>query len=332
MASVAELLTNFKTLMHQWFPFTTEMNSAINNVEDRIDDVALEIFKKTGVIDKLEACSTIVDLETVVHNELQILAESYEDWLSENGVEECILYAVTAHSYDNDTVFIVLDHFYFYDSAEGTVSLLNDYDVELEASSYNVNINGSVTLTATLTDQLGNPIPYKNVEIYKNGSSLSKGITNNKGIVMFTVTCNAEGLITFSAGNASIQVNVIYDTGWVDLSSQLYSTISAYENSASNKLKARRIGNIVHLRGTLTYTGTSQIGNGATATQIAHAISSEFRPITSERTLQQASGNKVFLFSVNSDGTLSVARTRNENGSTYIRNGEWINIFVTYMV
>lgn len=329
MASVAELLTNFKTLMHQWFPFTTEMNSAINNVEDRIDDVALEIFKKTGVIDKLEACSTIVDLETVVHNELQILAESYEDWLSENGVEECILYAVTAHSYDNDTVFIVLDHFYFYDSAEGTVSLLNDYDVELEASSYNVNINGSVTLTATLTDQLGNPIPYKNVEIYKNGSSLSKGITNNKGIVMFTVTCNAEGLITFSAGNASIQVNCIYDTGWVyGNGTDRWMNSNWIDYDSNNPIRVRRVGKIVH------FEGTAKPQNDLAATTDPVTIGtlpSQFRPNKVQRFLMQGSGKNTWVLSVNPGGTLGFSRYGTTENIRMPINS-WMNMYATWMV
>lgn len=330
MTATNEILVNIKNFMQRWFSLTTEMNSAINNVEERIDDVALEIFKKTGVIDKLEACSTIIDFETVVHNDLQILGMSYEGWLSENGVEECILYAVDVHgNYDNDTVFIVLDHFYFYDSAEGTVSLLNDYDVDLEASSYNVNINGSVTLTATLTDQLGNPIPYKNVEIYKNGSSLSQGITNNKGILMFTVTCNAEGLITFSAGNASIQVNCIYDTGWV------YGNVNPkWMNSnwidydSNNSIRVRRVGKVVHFEGTAK-PQHALVSTNETVT--IGTLPSQFRPNHVQRFVMQGSGKNTWVLSFAPNGIIGFARYGTTQNTT-MEVDSWMNMYATWMV
>lgn len=206
-----EVLVNFKNVMHQWYPLTTEMNSAINAIDTRIDDVAEEIYMKTGCTNQLRDTVDIVDLETEVQNMLVNLGLTYEGWLSDNGVEECIVSVGQSLGYDDDTVFIVLDHFYFYDSSEEKVSLINDYNVKLEASSYNVNIDGSVTLTATLIDKVGNPIPYQPVTLYRNGSSLNSGITNANGVVTFTTTCTSWGIIDFSVNNVHCQVDV---TGW----------------------------------------------------------------------------------------------------------------------
>lgn len=330
MASIAELLANFKTLMHQWFPFTTEMNSAINTVDARIDDVAEEIYMKTGCTNQLRDTVDIVDLETEVQNMLVNIGLTYEGWLSDNGVEECIVSVGQSLGYDDDTVFIVLDHFYFYDSSEEKVSLINDYDVQLEASSYNVDIGESVTLTATLTDKIGNPIPYKIVHLYKDGSLLNQGITNANGVASFTYTCNSEGLQTLYVGNAHVSVNVKYDTGWENVDT--YSSIKPFEGVSGRSLKARRIGDIVNIQGVLQHTNSNPLGGSTGEVTISSSLPTKFRPLLGHRSLQQCGGSKIYLLTVTTDGKLTISRARDGNNYSGITNTEYINIFVTYMV
>lgn len=328
MTSLEELLVNFKTLMHKWFPFTTEMNSAINTVDARIDDVAEEIYMKTGVTDQLRDTLEIVDLETEVHNMLGNSGLTYEGWLSNNGVENCIV--GVGSGLDHDAVFMVLDHFYFYDSSEETVSLLNDYDVQLEASSYNVDIGESVTLTATLTDKIGNPIPYKIVHLYKDGSLLNQGITNANGVASFTYTCNSEGLQTFYVGNAHVSVNVKYDTGWENVNT--YSSIKPFEDVSGRSLKARRIGDIVNIQGVLQHTNSNPLGGSTGEVTISNSLPTKFCPSLGHRSLQQCGGSKIYLLTVTTNGKLTISRARDGNNYSGITNTEYINIFVTYMV
>lgn len=85
------------------------------------------------------------------------------------------------------------------------------YRIELTASSYNVTIDGTVTLTCTVKNIFGQAVSGYEVQLYKNGTSLGSsynGITNNQGIVTFTYTCSTWGLIDFSIKDVHCQVNV----------------------------------------------------------------------------------------------------------------------------
>ena len=86
--------------------------------------------------------------------------------------------------------------------------------VTLTASSYNVTIDNSVTLTCKVTDSTGSPIEDYEVQLYKNGVSLGndyKSDTDENGEATFTYTCTDWGVTDFSIEKTHCQVNV---TGW----------------------------------------------------------------------------------------------------------------------
>lgn len=92
------------------------------------------------------------------------------------------------------------------------------------SSNYNPQIDGTVTLTVTVKDVYGDNVNGESVTVScsagtftaVNGSSITAatsatGTTNSSGQFTLTYTCGNWGLITITANNTSIQLNV---DGW----------------------------------------------------------------------------------------------------------------------
>lgn len=91
----------------------------------------------------------------------------------------------------------------------------------IECSDYNPTIDDNITVTITVNDVYGDAISDESVTVTAsegnftqlNGSSITAaatvtGTTNSSGQFTLTYTCSEWGLITFSANNTNIQVNV----------------------------------------------------------------------------------------------------------------------------
>lgn len=100
----------------------------------------------------------------------------------------------------------------------------NYYVTSIVSSNYNPQIDGTVTLTVTVKDVYGDNVNGESVTVScsagtftaVNGSSITAatsatGTTNSSGQFTLTYTCGNWGLITITANNTSIQLNV---DGW----------------------------------------------------------------------------------------------------------------------
>ena len=83
--------------------------------------------------------------------------------------------------------------------------------VELTSSIYNATIDTAFTITAKVTDLLGDAVSGKSITLYHNGTSVSSQTTNSNGVATWTITPTTWGLHDFRVQNQSIQVNV---DGW----------------------------------------------------------------------------------------------------------------------
>ena len=73
------------------------------------------------------------------------------------------------------------------------------YLVSLAVSSNTVNIGGSVTLTATVTDDEETVVEGATVTFKVGGSTIDTSTTNSSGVATLSYTCNTTGTLSFSA-------------------------------------------------------------------------------------------------------------------------------------
>lgn len=84
----------------------------------------------------------------------------------------------------------------------------NYYIYELSSSNYTPALNGTITITCTVTDVYGDPIGSKSITLYKNGTSVSTKTTNSSGVATWSVTCSTAGIQSFKVGNKAIEIFV----------------------------------------------------------------------------------------------------------------------------
>lgn len=84
----------------------------------------------------------------------------------------------------------------------------NYYIYELSSSNYTPALNGTITITCTVTDVYGDPIGSKSITLYKNGTSVSTKTTNSSGVATWSVTCSNAGIQSFKVGKKTIEVFV----------------------------------------------------------------------------------------------------------------------------
>lgn len=105
------------------------------------------------------------------------------------------------------------------------------YDYQIYASSYNVTIDGTVTITVKVTNRAtGNPVVGVTVPVLKNNSSWQSGTTGVNGTFTLSYTADTWGITTFSAKTQNVQINV---RGWKLVNTALddgTNTIKVYSN------------------------------------------------------------------------------------------------------
>ena len=84
----------------------------------------------------------------------------------------------------------------------------NYYIYELTSSNYTPALNGTITITCTVTDVYEDPIGNKSITLYKNGTSVSTQTTNSSGVATWSVTCSTAGIQSFKVENKTIEVFV----------------------------------------------------------------------------------------------------------------------------
>lgn len=97
----------------------------------------------------------------------------------------------------------------------------NYYIYELSSSNYTPVLNGTITITCTVTDVYGDLINNKFITLYKNGTSVSTKTTNSSGVATWSITCSTAGIQSFKVENKAIEV-------FVDNKSDIGHTHSQY--------------------------------------------------------------------------------------------------------
>ena len=166
------------------------------------------------------------------------------------------------------------------------------YQYQITASNYNLTIDSEVDITVQVIDYAGDPVVGETVEVLKNNTSWQSGTTDSNGSFTLAYTCSEWGLVTFSANNASIQVNV---TGWREI------TVGAGKLWVNNNTK------------TAVYYFTR---TGAISSEIsyANAIPVGYRPVSAVRTLAYNATGTNFKVIIEADGTVKL----NGNSSSSI--------------
>ena len=129
---------------------------------------------------------------------------------------------------------------------------------------------------------------------------------------------------TSAWGAWQLKPNMV-DTGWIDLT--VGSEFRQY--GTGNAVRYRKIGNIVEVRGIVA--PVADIAGGNDMHTIA-TLPSEARPVEALYTICQGSSNCVWLFRVNSTGTLDFSRYRNGNTSATAGEGTWLPFQMTFMI
>ena len=210
-------------------------------------------------------------------------------------------------------------------------SITDLYTYSIGLSNYNVVVGDNVTVSVNVINQAGTPVSGHQVIIYKDGSVWKTGTTNNNGVYSTTYTADAQGLITFGVNNQKVQCNVKLDTGWVSLirSNPTYFVFNS-------KVEARRIGNIVHIRGALKTISQVPFRGFNDYWAIGELPDSRFYPNSPEMTVFQCSGKQRCMGRVltGSGATISIGRFTNaDNEGNYTLGVEaGVEVSMTYFV
>lgn len=157
----------------------------------------------------------------------------------------------------------------------------NYYIYELSSSNYTPALNGTITITCTVTDVYGDLIGNKSIILYKNGTSVSTKTTNSSGVATWSVTCSDAGIQSFKVGNKAIEV-------FVDNKSNTDHTHSNYVTTSDSRLSDARTPTS-HAHGNLQNNG--QVGSTAQAnknvvTNSSGLITTEDKPTIPSKTSQ----------------------------------------------
>jgi len=133
------------------------------------------------------------------------------------------------------------------------------YQTKITSSNYNIDLNGTVTITVTLTDFNNAVITGESVSISANVGSFSSntGTTNSSGQVTFTYTASTAGLVNITCNSESIQLLVAHNP---------YPIGSIYMSVNSTSPATLFGGTWTQLTNTFLYASTTADTSATTAT------------------------------------------------------------------
>ena len=207
---------------------------------------------------------------------------------------------------------------------------LYNYDITVSKNNLNIGTNSSTDKTTTVSVKVTNmsnaPVSGHNVVVYLNGEVWRTGTTNNQGIYTSNYEATEEGLVTFQVNNQKVECNVIYDTGWVDIT----SFQSLFKNDTPT-LKVRRKGSIVQIVGAARSKNTHSITGWGDLLKICDLPDVRFDPMVYQTFRIPVHNAETAMLRVTEEG-LHIGRFSysNQNGSCTMMTNEWIPIYVTY--
>ena len=120
----------------------------------------------------------------------------------------------------------------------------------------------------------------------------------------------------------------VADTGWVNCT--YASNMSRYSTDQA-PLQVRKIGKIVHLRGTV-----KNINAFTPTNDSSHAIGtipSGYRPAYDESFITQGSGSNRWMMTIKANGYIYISRyTNNTTINQQVPAGSWLNCFATWLI
>ena len=171
------------------------------------------------------------------------------------------------------------------------------FNIKIEPSNYNPDIDDTITVTITVTDQNDDPIPNWTVPLTINGTAITGTLTTNaNGVATYNYTCSEWGVCRFSVKSCSTQINV---TGLKQVKQRSYTgtnqgVVYTLFVDESNK----------HCTLTISSNGTS-CGSGSSNYEDTAWIPSTYRPTQNKYTRLMRSNT--FLFYAWSNGTIGIA-------------------------
>lgn len=114
------------------------------------------------------------------------------------------------------------------------------FNIKIEPSNYNPNIDDTITVTITVTDQNDDPIPNWTVPLTINGTAITGTLTTNaNGVATYNYTCSEWGVCRFSVKSCSTHINV---TGFKQIQSNITYALYVDESSRTAQVRANRTG------------------------------------------------------------------------------------------
>ena len=99
------------------------------------------------------------------------------------------------------------------------------YIYKLTSSNYNPSLNGSITITCTVTNIYGQAVSGKSITLYQNTTSKGAKTTDSNGVQTWSITCSSGGLQTFRVEDGFVEV-------FVDNKAEVGHSHSGYLTSA----------------------------------------------------------------------------------------------------
>lgn len=127
--------------------------------------------------------------------------------------------------------------------------------------------------------------------------------------------------------NKNIVAPNFTDSGWVNCT--LSSNFSRYNTTEYAPLQVRKIGNIVHMRGTLR--NNVELTGGDVNIYVG-TVPSGYRPAYRETVVSQGSGTNRFVFLIFPDGTIKMDRYSNNTTINKVPANHWLHFYATWFL
>ena len=205
----------------------------------------------------------------------------------------------------------------------------NLYHTIITCDKYNVNTesNSTVTVTITCLDFNGEPVIGEEIKLYYDNTLLTTSTTDSNGVITYSYNCNNDdfGLHTFSTDNGAVaQIEVYRDTGWIGVTYK-----SGYKDYTGYTTSYRVYNNIVEISG--IFYNNNAITPGSDGINFA-SIPSKYAPLKPVYSLEQGTGANKFLLSMDTSGTLKIARYGTTAITTQATAGSWLHCYLKYLL
>ena len=178
----SKLIGNIKDFTSKWHYLKQEVDDKLSGLKQEVDDKLSGL--KQEVDDKLSGKSDVG--HTHSDNDVSVTTTNYGSGLNQNSFNRYL---------SNDMRQV-----------KNKVDSVVHTSIALD--KYNCKVGDTVTVTVTVTGGDGVGLSDYKVDLYCNGTSLSKGYTNTEGVYTYDYIISSEGVLCFSVGAVSVNCMV----------------------------------------------------------------------------------------------------------------------------